>query len=147
MSALTEFLNEYLRILTDRQNCADRPLFLELRIHRTVFADCYPCRPLATAMSNVAHLLRSLVLTAIFSFLAPVIFTGVLFAIARGWAYLPQQELFSQTAVAQIAYFLNIFGNGSEIRGVVLIGTVCSLVGVLFDAYTLYRYQNLGNHE
>jgi hypothetical protein len=98
-------------------------------------------------MINVPHLLRSLILTAIFSFIAPVVLIGVLLTIARGWAYLPQQESLSQSAVAQIAYFLSIFGSGSEVRGVVLIGTVCSLVGVLFDAYALYRYQNLGNHE
>lgn len=98
-------------------------------------------------MSNITHFLRSLVLTAIFSFIAPVFLTTTLFGIARGWAYLPQQEALSQSATAQIAYFLSIFGSGSEVRGVVLIGTVCSLVGVLFDAYTQYRYQNLGHHE
>lgn len=97
-------------------------------------------------MSNIAHFLRSLVLTAIFSFIAPVVLMAALFIIARGWAYLPQQEPLSQAAVAQIAYFLSIFGSGSEVRGAVLIGTVCSLVGVLFDAYTLYRYQNLRNN-
>ncbi|WP_088890691.1 hypothetical protein [Leptolyngbya ohadii] len=97
-------------------------------------------------MSNIAHSLRSLVLTAIFSFIAPVVLIGFLFAIARGWGYLPQQEGFSQAATAQMTYVLSIFGSGSEMRGVVLIGTVCSLVGVLFDAYTLYRYQNLRDH-
>lgn len=97
-------------------------------------------------MSNISHSLRSLILTAIFSFIAPVVLIGVLFAIVRGWAYLPQQEGFSQSAMGQLTYVLSIFGSGSEMRGVILIGTVCSLVGVLFDAYTLYRYQNLRDH-
>jgi hypothetical protein len=101
----------------------------------------------SAAMTNITHLFRSLVLTAIFSFIAPVLLTIVLFAIARGWAYLPQQESLSQFAIAQIAYFLSIFGSGSQVQGVVLIGTVCSLVGVLFNAYTQYRYQNFGNYE
>lgn len=47
--------------------------------------------------------------------------------------------------IEQILQFLQVFGSGSAMRGLLIICTVCSLVGVLFDTYTFYRYQKLNS--
>jgi hypothetical protein len=93
-------------------------------------------------MSSLPHLLRSLTLTAIFSFLAPVLLIGAIAASLTLISYVPRGEIIGQTSITQVSYFLSIFGNGSVFRGVFVIGMVCSLVGVLFDTYTFYREQN-----
>lgn len=93
-------------------------------------------------MSSLPHLLRSLTLTAIFSFLAPVLLIGAIVTSLILVSNLPHGEGIGQAAIAQVSYFLSIFGNGSVFRGVFVIGIVCSLVGVLFDTYTFYREHN-----
>ncbi len=59
--------------------------------------------------------------------------------------YVPGLETVSRMGSAQVAHVLNVFGSGSAIRGVLVIGLVCSSVGVLFDTYTFYRYQKINN--
>jgi hypothetical protein len=95
-------------------------------------------------MSILPNLLRSLFLTSIFSFLAPVFLIGTILASLVLLGYVPGLEVFGKVGVAQVAQFLKVFGSTSALRGLVTIGVVCSLVGVLFDAYnTFYRHQNL----
>jgi hypothetical protein len=57
--------------------------------------------------------------------------------------FIPRLEAVGQVGVQQVSQFLAVFGTGSSLRGILLIGMVCSLVGVLFDMFTFYRYQNL----
>jgi type III secretory pathway component EscU len=95
------------------------------------------------SMSILPNLLRSLLLTSIFSFLAPVFLIGTILASLVLLGYVPGLEVFGKIGVEQVAQFLKVFGSASALRGLVIIGVVCSLVGVLFDAYTFYRYQNL----
>jgi hypothetical protein len=94
-------------------------------------------------MSILPNFLRSLILASIFSFLAPVLLIGTILASLVLLGYVPGLEVFAKVGVEQIAAFLKVFGSTSALRGVITIGIACSLVGVLFDAYTLYRYQNL----
>lgn len=94
-------------------------------------------------MSTLPNLLRSLLLTSIFSFIVPVFLVGSVLAFLVGLGYIPFLEAVSQVGVVQISHFLAVFGNGSALQGLIVIGLVCSLVGVLFDTYTFYRYQNL----
>jgi hypothetical protein len=94
-------------------------------------------------MSTLPNLLRSLILTSIFSFLAPVLLIGTILASLALLGYVPGLEIFGKAGVAQVAQFLKVFGSTSALRGLVTIGLVCSAVGMLFDAYTFYRYQNL----
>jgi hypothetical protein len=93
-------------------------------------------------MSILPNLLRSLLLTSIFSFLAPVLLIGTILASLALLGYVPGLEVFGKAGVEQVAQFLKVFGSTSALRGLVTIGIVCSGVGVLFDAYTFYRYQN-----
>jgi len=41
--------------------------------------------------------------------------------------------------------FLAVFGTGSPLEGVLVIGMTCSIVGALFDTYAFYRYQSLND--
>jgi hypothetical protein len=94
-------------------------------------------------MSTLPNLLRSLLLTSIFSFLAPVLLIGTILASLALLGYVPGLEVFGKVGVAQVAQFLKVFGSTSALRGLVTIGVACSVVGVLFDAYTFYRSENL----
>lgn len=93
-------------------------------------------------MSILPNLLRSLVLTGLFSFLTPVAFIGIILATLLSIGYIPHLDIVGKAGVAQVFHFLSIFGSGSIIQGILTIATTASLVGVLFDAYTFYRYQN-----
>lgn len=92
-------------------------------------------------MSTLPNLLRSLLLAGIFSFLAPVLLVSILLASAAILSYLPYVDAIGATSLEQIGHFLKIFGSGSPLRGVLVIGLVGSLVGMLFDTYTFYRLQ------
>jgi hypothetical protein len=94
-------------------------------------------------MSTLPNLLRSLLLTSIFSFLAPVLLIGTILASLVLLGYVPGLEVFGKVGVAQVAQFLKVFGSTSALQGLVTIGIACSVVGVLFDAYTFYRTENL----
>lgn len=99
-------------------------------------------------MSTLPNLLRSLLLTGIFSFLAPVCFISILLASCVVLSYVPFLETIGNTSLEQITHFLQIFGSGSVLRGLVVIALVASLVGILFDTYTFYRFQHWrGRHN
>jgi hypothetical protein len=94
-------------------------------------------------MNSFPHVLRSLLLTSLLSFAVPTLTLGGGFVMAVAIAHLPGLTNLGQSAVKQLLQFLSTFGSGHPFQGAVVIGLTCSLVGVLFDAYALYRYQNL----
>ncbi len=98
-------------------------------------------------MTTLPSLFRSLLLTSVFSFLAPVLLLIELLLGALGLSYIPALEAFGNGSLDQITHFLQTFGSGSGWRGVIVIGLVGSLVGVLFDTYSFYQSQNLRNHR
>lgn len=98
-------------------------------------------------MTTLPSLFLSLLLTSIFSFLAPVLLLVLLLLTALGVSYLPASAAFGNASLDQITHFLQIFGSGSGWRGVIVIGLVGSLVGVLFDTYSFYQSQHLRGHR
>lgn len=97
-------------------------------------------------MSTLHSLLRSIVISGIFSFILPCAAIGT---IALGLYILsipPGLATLSQSGLQQLGYILRIFGNGDVTTGLILIGCVCSLVGILFDMFAFYRQQKLGNN-
>ena len=98
-------------------------------------------------MTTLPSLFRSLLLTSIFSFLAPVLLLVLLLLAALGVSYFPDLEAFGSASLDQITHFLQVFGSGSGWRGVIVIGLVGSLVGVLFDTYSFYQSQHLRSHR
>lgn len=97
-------------------------------------------------MSTLPSFLRSILITGIFSFMTPSLFiVGVLLCLSLV-GYISPLNPISQFGLRQITHFLAVFGSGSSLNGLLVIGLVCSLVGVLFDTYTFYRHQNLRNN-
>ena len=87
-------------------------------------------------------LLRSLLLTVLISFITPVVLLTGLFATLCGIGYLPVVDTIAQIGVTDLLKFLAIFGSGSPLQGIVVIGVTFSLVGALFDTYAFYSYQH-----
>lgn len=94
-------------------------------------------------MSLVPGLLRSLILTAILTFLAPLLVLGVLLLPLMLLERLHGLEAISHYCTTQIVYFLETFGSGNALQGALTISLVCSMVGMLFDSYALYRQEKL----
>jgi hypothetical protein len=94
-------------------------------------------------MSILPNFLRSLLLTIIFSFVAPMLLVGGGLVGVFVLSYIPGWQTTGQAIVAQLVQFLATFGSGNPFRGLVVISMTCSLVGALFDTYAFYRYQNL----
>lgn len=92
-------------------------------------------------MSIVSNFLRSLVLSIVLSFVAPMLLVGALLISIFVIGYVPGLQG-SACAAQHVLQFLATFGTGSPVRGLVVIALTCSLVGALFDTYAFYRYQN-----
>jgi hypothetical protein len=92
-------------------------------------------------MTIFTNFLRSLLLTIIFSFLAPIFLIGggLLFLSLIG--HFPGLQEFTEAMATQIVHFLATFGSGTPLRGLFVISLTCSFVGALFDMYAYYRYQ------
>ena len=86
-------------------------------------------------MSLLPNLLRSLLITSILSFLAPIFLVAVVWVVLFLIGYLPHLEAVGQVGTVHVSQFLEVFGSGSSVRGLVIIGLACSSVGVLFDTY------------
>lgn len=97
-------------------------------------------------MSILPNFLRSLVLTIIFSFVAPMLLVGLALVSLSLIGYIPGLQGMGQAIADQILQFLATFGSRNPLRGLVVIGLTCSLVGALFDTYAFYRYQILRDH-
>lgn len=96
-------------------------------------------------MSILPSLLRSLILTGIFSALIPVIFIGLILVTLVVLGYIPNLDVIGNVGVQEISHFLAVFGSGSAIQGMLTISGASSLVGVLFDSYTFYCQQDWRN--
>lgn len=97
-------------------------------------------------MPRILHVLWSLLVTAIISFLLPLIILGGLFLLLAGAQQITLLSSVSQASILQLSAFLKVLGSGSPWQGVLVVGLASSLVGVLFDSFTLYRYQSFGHH-
>jgi hypothetical protein len=94
-------------------------------------------------MTIFTNFLRSLLLTIIFSFVAPLFVVGIcLFSLYLMGNFPGVQDVTSGIAHA-IIRFLATFGSGTPLRGIFVICLTCSFVGALFDTYVYYRYQIL----
>jgi hypothetical protein len=97
-------------------------------------------------MSIFTSFLRSLLLTSILSFTAPLILVGIILVSFSLLGYIPWLESWGEAGVKQVLQFLATFGSGHPFQGLVIIGFACGLVGGLFDTFNFYRYQNLRDH-
>lgn len=92
-------------------------------------------------MSRLPNFLRSILLAGIFSFTLPIVAVGGVWGSLLLVGSIPQLAIVRRWGGEPIDRFLSVFGSGNALRGLLIIGCVCSLVGVLFDTYTFYRHQ------
>ncbi len=94
-------------------------------------------------MTFFTNFLRSLLLTIIFSFVAPILLVGggLLFLFLIG--HFPGLQELTEAIATEIIDFLATFGSGTPLRGLFVISLTCSFVGTLFDIYVCYRCQIL----
>jgi hypothetical protein len=94
-------------------------------------------------MTLFTSFLRSLLLTVIFSFLAPLFLVGGFLLLAAVVGYIPGLQGLTEAIASRIMHFLAAFGSGTPLRGILVICLTCSFVGALFDIYAYYRCQIL----
>ncbi|OCQ96008.1 hypothetical protein BCD64_11645 [Nostoc sp. MBR 210] len=94
-------------------------------------------------MAFLLNFLRSLLVTVIFSFVAPIFLVGGILLLLAVIGYLPGLQTITEASATGILNFLAIFGSGTPLRGLVIIGLTWSFVGALFDSYAYYRCQIL----
>ncbi|MEA5594369.1 hypothetical protein [Rivularia sp. UHCC 0363] len=94
-------------------------------------------------MTMFTNFLRSLVLSIIFSFVAPMIFVGGTLLSLSLVSLVPGLQTVTEIIVNQISNFLAAFGSGTPLQGLFVICLTCSFVGALFDTYVYYRCQIL----
>lgn len=99
-------------------------------------------------MHRLPNYVRSLLLTMLISFAAPIAILGISLAGLSIGSHFPGMAAIAQLTFHQMIIFLRIFGSGSAINGLFIIGITCGLVGGLFDTYTYYqsyRFQHVRN--
>ncbi|MEH1943265.1 MAG: hypothetical protein V7L01_24010 [Nostoc sp.] len=94
-------------------------------------------------MTIFTNFLRSLLLTIIFSFVAPIFLIGGGLLLLSLMGYFPGLQELTEAIAIQIMHFLATFGTGTPLRGLFVISLTCSFVGSLFDMYAYYRCQIL----
>ncbi len=93
-------------------------------------------------MKRSLHILRSLLLTAFFSFATPIVLAGAILMLLAVAGWLPGLHAIAHSATFAVLYFLATFGSGNPVTGSLVIGLAWGLVGALFDLCTVYRYDN-----
>lgn len=88
-----------------------------------------------------SNFLRSLFLAALFSFFAPLLLVSG--SLASTWVLtcIPGLESLGQIPANMLLAFLDTFGNGCAVQGMLTIGLVCGFVGALFDIYVFYSFR------
>lgn len=95
------------------------------------------------SMSILPSFRPSLVLTIVFSFIAPIVLVAGVLGILEIVSIVPRLDITTAAIANAIAQFLATFGSGSSWKGIFILSLTCSFVGALFDGYTFYRYQKL----
>jgi len=91
-------------------------------------------------LRRTQHYLASLTVTAVVCFTAPVLAAGILFLMLTLLLHSPAFGSWGRLGLGLMQDVLLTFGNGNPWHGLGLMGLVASLVGMLFDGYTLTRY-------
>lgn len=84
-----------------------------------------------------------LLLTTAFSFVAPVVLIGVILVGLSLVGFVPGLEILCQSGIEGLSKFLETFGDGSPMEGILAIGLTFAVVGAIFDTYASYRYQTM----
>ncbi|MBD2626138.1 hypothetical protein [Trichormus variabilis] len=94
-------------------------------------------------MSIFTNFLCPLLLTTVFSFIAPIFLVGSILVFLCLFGYIPGLQGVIDDIPTLILHFLATFGTGSPLNGLFVISLTCGFVGGLFDIYAYYRCQIL----
>jgi hypothetical protein len=85
-----------------------------------------------------SNFLRSLSLAVLLSFCAPMLLMSG--SLASTWLLtcIPGLGSMGQMPTMMLLAFLDTFGGGSAVQGMLTIGLACGFVGALFDIYAFY---------
>jgi len=91
-------------------------------------------------MSIFPNFLRSLLLTGLLSFIAPLLLIGAGLTSCSLIGLVPALQAVGRSGEDQILQFLATFGSGCPLQGFLVIGLAFGLVGALFDTYAAYQH-------
>ncbi len=91
----------------------------------------------------MSNLFRSLLLSVLLSFVAPVLFLGAVLGSLLTLSYIPGIALLGQMGQELMLSFLSTFGEGYPLQGALTIGVTCGMVGGLFDVFNFCLYQDV----
>jgi hypothetical protein len=84
-------------------------------------------------------LLKSLLVSLLFSFASPLFLIGMLLLILNALERVPSLSYSIAEANKNILSFLAIFGNGFSVLGVLVIGLACALVGGFLELFNIFQ--------
>ncbi|WP_293129887.1 hypothetical protein [Microcoleus sp. bin38.metabat.b11b12b14.051] len=91
-------------------------------------------------MSIFPNFLRSLLITSLLSFVAPLLLIGAGLTSCSLLCHVPALQAVGRSGEDQIVQFLATFGSGCPLQGFLVIGLAFGLVGALFDTYAAYQH-------
>ena len=91
-------------------------------------------------MSIFPNFLRSLLLTSLLSFVAPLLLIGAGLTSFSLIGFVPALQGVGRSGENLILQFLATFGSGYPLQGLFVIGLTFGLVGALFDTYASYQH-------
>ena len=91
-------------------------------------------------MSIFPNFLRSLLITSLLSFVAPLLLIGAGLTSCSLLCLVPALQAVGRSGEDQIVQFLATFGSGCPLQGFLVIGLAFGLVGALFDTYAAYQH-------
>ncbi|MBD0266963.1 hypothetical protein [Pseudanabaena sp. FACHB-2040] len=97
-------------------------------------------------MRCVPRRLFFLTLTAIVSFLLPLVMIGSIVLGLSGLTRLALLMPFTQQVLQHLLHFLTTLGSGNAWHGVLIVGLTSSTVGVLFDTFASARFEGFSHH-
>jgi hypothetical protein len=91
-------------------------------------------------MSFFPNFLRSVLLTSLLSFVAPLLLIGAGLTGCSLIGLVPALEGVGRSGEDLILQFLATFGSGCPLQGFLVIGMTFGLVGALFDTYASFQH-------
>ncbi len=91
-------------------------------------------------MSIFPNFLRSVLLTSLFSFIAPLLLICAGLTSFSLICLVPALQGVGHSGEEMILQFLATFGSGCPLQGFLVIGVAFGLVGALFDTYAFYQH-------
>ncbi len=91
-------------------------------------------------MSILPNFLRSLLLTSLLSFVAPLLLIGAALTGFSLISLVPSLQGLGHSGEDLILQFLATFGSGCPLQGFLVIGMTFGLVGALFDTYASFQH-------